>query len=158
MYISLSVSKGPHCIRDVWKELRGAESVVLAPMELHSPLGGEANRQQHTRWKEMWWKTKMSCAEAKWCRSSGVQRTETSVQAGEAGKAAERRVGGFAKLERGVSVSWGCPHTVPQPGWLTTTEMDSVTFCKLKSEIWGVSRAALTLKSTGESPFLPWNL
>ncbi len=53
----------------------------------------------------------MDCAEAKWCRSSEVQTRERSVQDGEAGKAAERRLGmgygggGFTKPEERLSVS-----------------------------------------------------
>lgn len=46
MCVSLSVSTGPHFTRGVWEEVRGVESVVLAPTELHTPLGEEADTQE----------------------------------------------------------------------------------------------------------------
>ena len=46
-YISLNVSQRPHFTRGVWEEGGGRiESVVLAPTELQTPLGEEANIQE----------------------------------------------------------------------------------------------------------------
>lgn len=108
VYIFLSVSKGltPSKVSgrtsgeyNLWSWLPQSSTLLWETRQTHRKQAADM------KWKGMWWKTKMSCAKAKWCRSSEIQRREIS-SIGRRGWESRREEGrGLTKPEEGISVS-----------------------------------------------------